>query len=197
MKNFMKSFNKLINVSILTSAIILVIGIFLFFEPGTVIRMISLVLGLLFLVPAITSLVDYFKEKNNSSLVVGIITMLISLILIINTKFVASILPFILGIYFVVNGINRLMYAVELKKQGFADFSKSLVLSLLIIFCGIIFIINPFEGALAITKIIGIFMVLYSVLDIINTVIVKKGVKDIEKSMKLAVIEGEAKEKDD
>lgn len=197
MKNFMKSFNKLINVSILTSAVLLVIGIFLFIEPDTVIRMISIVLGLLFLVPGISALVDYFKEKNNSSLITGIITVLISLILIINTKFVASILPFILGIYFVVNGINRLMYAVELKKQGFVDFSKSLVLALLIIFCGIIFIINPFEGALAITKIIGIFMIIYSLLDITNTVIVKKGMKDIEKSMKLAVIEGEAKEKDD
>ena len=197
MKNFMKSFNKLINISILTSAVLLVIGIFLFIEPDTVIRMISIVLGLLFLVPGISALVDYFKEKNNSSLITGIITILISLILIINTKFVASILPFILGIYFVVNGINRLMYAVELKKQGFVDFSKSLVLALLIIFCGIIFIINPFEGALAITKIIGIFMIIYSLLDITNTVIVKKGMKDIEKSMKLAVIEGEAKEKDD
>ena len=197
MKNWIKGFNKLINVSILTSAVLLVIGIFLFIQPDTVIRMISVVLGLLFLVPAITSLVDYFKEKNNSSLVIGIITILISLILIINTEFVASILPFILGIYFVVNGINRLMYAVELKKQGFVDFSKSLVLALLIIFCGIIFIINPFEGALAITKIIGIFMIIYSLLDITNTVIVKKGMKDIEKSMKLAVIEGEAKEKDD
>ncbi len=197
MKDFMKSFNKLINISILTSAVLLVIGIFLFIEPDTVIRMISIVLGLLFLVPGISALVDYFKEKNNSSLITGIITILISLILIINTKFVASILPFILGIYFVVNGINRLMYAVELKKQGFVDFSKSLVLALLIIFCGIIFIINPFEGALAITKIIGIFMIIYSLLDITNTVIVKKGMKDIEKSMKLAVIEGEAKEKDD
>lgn len=195
MKNWIKGFNKLINVSILTSAVLLVIGIFLFIQPDTVIRMISVVLGLLFLVPAITSLVDYFKEKNNSSLVIGIITILISLILIINTEFVASILPFILGIYFVVNGINRLMYAVELKKQGFVDFSKSLVLALLIIFVGIVFIINPFKGALAITKIIGIFMIIYSVLDIINTVIVKKGIKDIEKSMKLAVIEGEAKEK--
>ena len=197
MKNFMKSFNKLINVSILTSAVLLVIGIFLFIQPDTVIRMISVVLGLLFLVPGISALVDYFKEKNNSSLITGIITILISLILIINTKFVASILPFILGIYFVVNGINRLMYAVELKKQGFVDFSKSLVLALLIIFCGILFIINPFEGALAITKIIGIFMIIYSLLDITNTVIVKKGMKDIEKSMKVAVIEGEAKEKDD
>lgn len=195
MKNIMKSFNKLINVSILTSAVILVIGIFLFIQPDTVIRMISVVLGLLFLVPGITSMVDYFKEKNNSSLIVGIITILISLILIINTKFVASILPFILGIYFVVNGINRLMYAVELKKQGFTDFSISLVLALLIIFSGIIFIINPFEGALAITKIIGIFMIIYALLDIINTVIVKKGVKEIEKSMKLAVIEAEVKEK--
>ena len=197
MKNVMKGLNRLFNVSILTSVVIFVIGIFLFIQPDTVITMISVVLGILFLIPGITSLVDYFKEKNNSSLILGVITCLISLILIINTKFVASILPFILGIYFVVNGISRVQYALELKKQNFDKFSTSLILALLIIVCGVVFIINPFDGALAITKIIGIFMIIYSVLDISNTVIIKKGISDIQKGMKNAVIEIEAVEKND
>ena len=197
MKNALKGINSLFNVSILTSVVILVIGIFLFIQPDTVIRMISIVLGILFLVPGITALIDYFKENNSSSLVLGIITILISLILIIKTDLVASILPFILGIYFVINGISRLQYALELKKQGFSSFSTSLVFSLLIMLCGILFIINPFEGALALTKLIGTFMIIYVILDISNTVVVKRGMKEVTKTMKDAVIEIEVKDKND
>jgi len=195
MKKAFNGINSLFNASILTSVVILVIGIFLFIQPGTVIRMISIVLGILFLIPGITSLVDYFKEKNNASLIVGVITILISLILIIKTDLVASILPFILGIYFVINGISRVQYAIELKKEGFNSFSTSLVFSILIIICGVLFIIDPFEGAMTLTQIIGIFMIVYSILDISNTVVIKKGIKTVEKSMKDAVIEIEASEK--
>lgn len=195
MKNALKGLNGLFNISILTSIVILVIGIFLFIQPDTVIRMISIVLGILFLVPGITSLVDYFKENNSASLVVGIITILISLIMIIKTDLVASILPFILGIYFVVNGISRLQYALELKKQGYSSFPTSLVFSLLIMLCGILFIINPFEGALALTKIIGIYMIIYAILDISNTVVIKRGMKQVKQEMKNAVIEIEVNEK--
>lgn len=197
MKNALKGINGLFNVSILTSVVILVIGIFLFIQPDTVIRMISVVLGIIFLIPGITALIDYFKEKNSASLVLGVITILVSLILIIKTDLVASILPFILGIYFVVNGITRLQYALELKKQGYTSFTTSLVFSLLIMFCGILFILNPFEGAMALTQMIGMFMIIYAALDITNTVVIKRGMKVVTKEMKNAVIEIEAEEKND
>lgn len=197
MKNALKGINGLFNVSILTSVVILVIGIFLFIQPDTVIRMISVVLGIIFLIPGLTALIDYFKEKNSSSLVLGIITILVSLILIIKTDLVASILPFILGIYFVVNGITRLQYALELKKDGYTSFTTSLVFSLLIMLCGILFILNPFEGAMALTQMIGMFMIIYAALDISNTVVIKRGMKVVTKDMKNAVIEIEAEEKND
>lgn len=195
MKNALKGINGLFNVSILTSVVILVIGIFLFIQPDTVIRMISVVLGIIFLIPGITALIDYFKEKNSASLVLGVITVLVSLILIIKTDLVASILPFILGIYFVVNGITRLQYALELKKQGYASFTTSLVFSLLIMLCGILFILNPFEGAMALTQMIGMFMIIYAALDISNTVVIKRGMRVVTKNMKDAIIEIEAEEK--
>ena len=197
MKKAFKGINSLFNVSILTSVVILVIGIFLFIQPDTVIRMISIVLGIIFLIPGLTALIDYFKEKNSSSLVLGIITILVSLILIIKTDLVASILPFILGIYFVVNGITRLQYALELKKDGYTSFTTSLVFSLLIMLCGILFILNPFEGAMALTQMIGMFMIIYAALDISNTVVIKRGMKVVTKNMKDAIIEIEAEEKND
>jgi len=190
MENIKKGMNQIFNISIVTSVIIFVLGIFLFIQPDTIIRIVSIVLGGIILIPGITSLIDYFKNKYQPSLITGIVTVIIGLILIINTELVASILPFILGIYFIINGINRLQYALELKRQGI-NYTTSLVFSILIIICGILFIINPFGGALVITKVIGIFMITYSILDLTNSIIIKKEMSEHQEnqSMKNKIIE--------
>lgn len=194
MEEIKKGMNKIFNASV----IILVLGIFLFIQPDTIIHMISIILGGIILIPGITSLIDYFKNKYQPSLISGVITIIIGMILIVNTKLVASILPFILGIYFIVNGINRLQYALQLKRQAI-NYSTSLVFSILIIICGILFIINPFGGALVITKVMGIFMIIYAVLDLANTIFIKKEMGQVSRNMNMknAIIEIEVEEKDE
>ncbi len=196
MNDIKKGMNKIFNASIVTSVVILVLGIFLFIQPDTIIRIVSIILGGIILIPGITSLIDYLKNKYQPSLITGIVTMIIGLILIINTGLVASILPFILGIYFIINGINRLQYALELRRQRM-NFTTSLVFSILIIICGILFIINPFSGALAITKVMGIFMILYALLDLTNSVMLKREMHEVHKDMKNAIIEINVEDKND
>jgi len=196
MEDIKKGMNKIFNVSIVTSVIILVLGIFLFIQPDTIIRIVSIILGGIILIPGITSLIDYFKNKYQPSLITGIVTMIIGLILIINTELVASILPFILGIYFIINGINRLQYALELRRQRM-NFTTSLVFSILIIICGILFIINPFSGALAITKVMGIFMIIYALLDLTNSILLKREMHEVHDNMKNAIIEINTGDKDE
>lgn len=194
MEDIKKGMNKIFNASMVTSVVIFVLGIFLFIQPDTIIRMISIILGGIILIPGVIALIDYFKNKYYPSLICGVITVIIGLILIINTKLVASILPFILGIYFVVNGINRLHYALSLRKIN-VNYTTSLIFSLLIILCGILFIINPFEGALVITKVIGIFMILYAVLDLANFIVLKKEFHEENEKATPIVIEAEVEEK--
>lgn len=200
MEDIKKGMDKIFNASIVTSAIILVLGIFLFIQPDTIIHMISIILGVIILIPGITALLNYFKTKYSPNLVTGVVTVIIGIILIVNTKLVASILPFILGIYFVINGINRLQYALELKKDSTTSYLISLIISILIIVCGILFVFNPFGGALVITKVMGIYMIVYSVLDICNSIVIKKEMNDIHKTVKEVkneIIEAEFREKNE
>ncbi len=195
MKNTIKGINAFFNVSIFTSVIVFAVGIFLFINPSAVIDIIAVVIGLLFLVPGVTSLVDYFKEKNQASLITGIITIIVSIIIMAYRKIIASILPFIFGIFFVVNGINRLQYALEIKKAYNVKDSKPILMAILIILVGIIFIIYPLTVAETAFQIMGLFLCIYALLDISNHIMVKRSVNEVSKAMKDAVIEIEAKEK--
>lgn len=176
-----KGFSKLLSISIFSSIIILILGILLLIKPDAVIHMISTIIGILILIPGINSLINYFKTKYQPNLIIGIITSIIGIVLIFNSTFVASLLPFVLGVFFIVNGVNKIQYAMELKRQNVVNYTTSLVISILIVICGVLFIVNPFRGAMVITQVIGVFMVVYSVLDISNSIIIKKDMKNIFK----------------
>ena len=76
MEGIKKGFNRLYNISLFTSVVVLAVGIFLFIKPDTVVDIIAVIVGIMFLIPGVSSLVDYFKEKNQASLITGIITIM-------------------------------------------------------------------------------------------------------------------------
>ena len=197
MEGIKKGLSKLYNVSLFTSVVVLAIGIFLFVYPDFIFKIAAIIIGILFLIPGITSLIDYFREKNQTSLITGIILVIVSVIVMSFGEIIKVIFPFIFGIFFVVNGITRLQYAIQIRKEFGVKESKPLVMALLIIFCGVVFIIYPFTVADTITQIMGLFLCIYAILDICNHVMVKKEIKNASNDMKNAIIEVEAVEKND
>lgn len=176
--------NKLFATSLISSIVMLVLGILLLVKPDFIINIVSTIIGLAILVPGIVSLVDYFKTKYNANLVIGVIACIIGIIFIFNSKFVSSILPFVLGIYFIINGISKLQYGIELRKNQVVNYMASIITSILMLVCGVLLIINPFGGALAITQVLGIFMLVYAILDIYNAIMIRKEVKETVKVIK-------------
>lgn len=184
MEQLKKGMNKIFATSLISSVVMLVLGIMLLIKPDFIINVVSTVIGLVILIPGIVSLVDYFKTKYNANLIIGVVACVIGIIFIFNSKFVSSILPFLLGIYFIINGISKLQYGMELRKNKVANYMPSIITPLLLLVCGILLMVNPFGGALAITKVLGIFMIIYSGLDIYNAIIIKKEVNNVIKVIK-------------
>ncbi len=180
LKNELK---KIFITSMVTSIIMIVMGVFLLMKPDFVLTTLSTIIGIIVLIPGIISLVDYFKTKYMPNLVIGVIASILGLIFIFNPKFISSILPFVLGIYFIINGLSKLQYAIEMKKNKVPEYAPSFISSILILGCGVLLIINPFSGAMAMTQVIGIFMIIYASLDIYNAVTTKQKVKDFVKEI--------------
>ena len=47
-------------------------------------------------------------------------------------------------------------------------------MAIICLVCGVVILFNPFTSAVVVTKIIGLFMIIYAVLDIINSLILRK-----------------------
>lgn len=73
----------------------------------------------------------------------------------------------------------------------------TMVISIISTLCGVILLFNPFKAAIGIMKIIGIFIIIYAVLDIISTLAIKSSVTKIRKAMEETITDAEIISEDD
>lgn len=184
-----KKFNEMIRSSLITSIILIVVGLLLIIKPEEVLSLISIIIGIGIVVIGIFGIINYIRdlqEDNTMSLdiIYGVICLIVGSILIMNTKIVGSILPIVLGIWMVINSIIKAQYTLMLKDNNNSRWKITLLFSVLTLVCGILFIFNPFKGAALITQIIGTIVVIYSIMDIANIIILKKNINDFKKDIK-------------
>ena len=103
---------------------------------------------------------------------------ILGIIVISNPKAIASIIPFVLGVLIVINSTAKIDYSFRLKKNKNTLWISTLVVALIALVCGVLLIFNPFAGAEFITKIIGIILLVYAILDIISTIRISKELKE-------------------
>lgn len=179
-----KKINKMCNTSLIISLIFVVIGLFLFIKPDATISLISYTIGGVILTSGIFSAYKYFTAESlgntiNFDLVFGVLLIIAGLFLIIKPTALASLFPIILGIWIIINSVTKFQYALVLKKVKNEDWVGAALISGLMFIWGVVLLFNPFKSALAITQIIGIFIIVYAVLDIINNFIIKKNVNNM------------------
>lgn len=154
---------------LLTSIVLLVLGILLLVVPGGIVTSIIRLFGFIILALGILSIVNSVKCKSqNAELVYGILISILGLVFISNPYVIASIIPFILGVWIITKSAFKLQFVATLKRTNSPDYIKPLVVNIITLILGLVLIFNPFRGAETIIRIIGIFMIVYSLLDILD-----------------------------
>ena len=146
----------------------MVVGILLLLVPGRIVTTIIRLFGVIILILGILSIINILKNKNNNTeLVSGILICILGLVFISNPHTIASIIPFILGVWIVMKSAFKLQFSYSLKRSS-DNYVKPLVINIISLILGLVLIFNPFKGAEALIRIVGGFMVLYGILDILN-----------------------------
>lgn len=182
--NIERKIKKTFNLSLLTSIVFVIVGLFLFIKPDTTLSVISYVIGTILIISGITSGYRYFSEKGVLSifsfdLVYGVLLLISGIFLVVRPDLLSVLFPIILGIWIIINSVIKFQYALVLKRIKNEDFLYTALISFLTLIWGIVLLYNPFKTALLVTQTIGIFIIVYAVLDIIDNFIIRKNVNDI------------------
>lgn len=171
--------------SIIYSILFIVIGVTLFIDPAGFVILVSYLIGALLVTAGINNIISYTKNKemivSKALLTFGIILLIGGLFLIAKPTFIGKIIPTVIGICLIINSIEKLIYLKYLKEQNTDSYLISMISGIIALVAGIFLLFNPLSGTLIVTQIIGVIIVIYSVMDLIEKLRFKKGIKSSAK----------------
>lgn len=178
----MEKINEFFKTNMFSSVLLLVLGIILTVKPNIVISLICYGTATVLLVVGINAIIKYIQNRNvNFNLFGGIIFITVAFFLFFRYETVVSFIPFILGIYIIINSALKIEYIFVLKNNNNQKYINVLVTVIISLICGLFLVFNPFTSTLTITRIIGLFIIIYSILDIYQTHLLKREVTNFFK----------------
>lgn len=165
--------------SLISSGVILVLGLLLFFKSSVTLMGISYIFGGLIIAIGVLAIVRFISNNhsdisNQLNIIYGIICIISGIFFIEKPEIIGSIIPVVMGIGIIISSSLKIQQSFNLKSLNSSYFFWSFVTALLSLICGVVLLFNPFKVAVIITKVIGIFLVMYAILDICNTIVLKK-----------------------
>lgn len=169
----MKSFYKQ---EMVKSILLIVVGLLLLFKPGMATKTIAYVIAAVFIINGIVHILGYVKGMSGGvtdglntysgmgGLVFGILSIVFAVL--IGWVFV-SFIPIMLGIVILINGIIKLQQVAELVRMNEGGWLFIAILAAVNIIIGIVAILNPFDTANLLVRVIGIGLLYGGITDLI------------------------------
>lgn len=179
---------KVFNISMISSVLLFLFGLILAVNAEGFIKSITVAIGVILLLIGVFPVIDYFRYRKDGlgasiGLISGIFSIVCGLMLLINEDLLMILIPVFIGVWIIINGINKIQVSFEIKDLGEKSWVITFIYSILIMVLGGYFIVNPISGATTVTSFIGIILCIYAVLDIIDCIIIKVKVKNFKKEL--------------
>lgn len=185
----MSSFvTKFFKSSILGSIGMAILGVLLIFYSEVTIVSIAYVIGAILIAIGVLAILKFISNynsanKNELDIVYGIVCVILGIIVITNPEAIASIIPFVVAVIIIISSATKLQYSLELKKDNNDLWKSTMIISIITMVCGVLLIFNPFQGVVMFTRIVGILILIYAVLDLSSTIAIKRSVKQIQNAI--------------
>ena len=177
--------NKTGKTKLVVSLLLSIMAVFMISKPMSTIYVLIMFFGYILVVDGLIHFSTYFslEEQNrvfSFELTQSIIDVLLGFAVVCNYASIALYLPIILGIWIVLQGIQEVQIALNLRGIRNVSWGVMLFMSLLSIALGITLIIKPFQSTEMVVKICGgmlLFTQLISIYDITYILTQAKSIK--------------------
>ncbi len=169
-----KSFRHFINEefrNLILPLIMLVLGVFFIVNPGAVIKIAVWIIGIGLLVAGIVFAILAYKEGG------GIFKIILSVVCIV-TGIISVLVPtavayFVVKMFGIMILVNAIIHIIEVKRlRGENKILPYIVTDIVTMIIGAVLVFTPFTVPTIMLIIIGVFMVIVSILDMINAYVV-------------------------
>ncbi|MBT3319462.1 MAG: hypothetical protein HN389_06790 [Clostridia bacterium] len=161
----------------------IIVGIILVSIPEITLATIAIIVGIAAAIVGIVRVVGYFVKKNDGeerpSLAGGLLLIALAIFIFTKPGLITTILYIILGFAIIANGVTKLQAGITMKRQANKYWVVVLISALVTIALGFIVLFGAW-GPATLIILIGIFMIIGGVLDVIAALFLKSAAKKIE-----------------
>lgn len=175
---------------LLAAAPYLVLGLVLLLWPGTTAAVICYAFGGILVVYGAAAILSFFLSRAAAfvfDLFLGIAALALGIFLLVRPQVIISILPIVLGLFILVDGLLNLLRAFELRRLEYQRWGVSLALSLISLALGLVILFHPYLAAEALVMVIGGVFIYEGVSDIWTIFMVGRLTKELRKRMPIEV----------
>ena len=181
-----KIFQRTINSIIISSILACIVGIIMITFPGISIETIGIIAASYIIVHGVALIYLDFSSSNYfvpfDGLFVGVLSIIMGTVLIFRPGIVSLIFTIVIGVWMILSSINLVKIAMKLCKTQ-APWISILILGILELIAGVVTVFNPFEATLSITLFAGIMLIVHSIINKVDMILIKKDVKDSTKTL--------------
>lgn len=150
---------------LIAGVLMAIIGFYVWFHPAETLLALALYLGIIFIIVGAGYFVASFTYESGWYLAVGILDILVGIIFVGNLGVTAVSLPIIFALWCLAVGAIQIVSAFQYKQMGF-PWGWSLVSGILGIIFGFVILTYPAIGAITITVLMGLYLILYGAVEI-------------------------------
>ena len=184
----MKFLQKVKKFSLATIVISAVLGIVFIIFPAQVMTYLSLFLGVAMILLGVAAVINFLVDRSSAfTLVLGILSAILGIIVCTQYKAIISIMVIVLGIFILAAGIANFFTAIKIIASSLIFGWLTLGLSIATSVLGIVAITQSGSFSEALVQLIGAALIVYAVLDIVAYFQVKKLASDVRDSVEVAM----------
>jgi len=161
----MENFLKKVKANYMVSAALLALfGLILLIWPRTSTTVICMALGCVLIVCGVIRLAVFWMNRDDSlystmNLVSGIVLAAVGVWIVVKPETIMVMVPIVIGIIVIFHSFHDFGQAAGLYKAGYDKWWIALLLGLITAGLGILLVVNPFEAAETIVRVIGICLI--------------------------------------
>ncbi len=183
-QNIEKRFNKFIIYNLIIEILLIILGIVLIIFPNMMAKTMGIIISIFLFLYAASLMYDFLKRDGaklySLNLVFAIIIFVLGILLLVYPYSIMNFVANITGIFFITTGAVKINHAIWLKRAKEESWLPLLITSVTVVIVGLMLLFNPF-AYLDVTRVIGVFIILTSILRISNAHLFKKRSNEILK----------------
>ncbi len=162
----------------LSAALYMALGLILVIFPATTAHTVCYLIAGIAIVIGMVNLVVYFtrnitRNYYRNDFVTGLMLMILGIFVIYKVNLVIELVSFILGLCIIVSGLFKLQGALDVQRMG-GNAVLILGVAVVNVVIGILMVLNPFESALLLYRLLGAGLLFSGLTDMASTLYLSK-----------------------